>query len=71
MEYKKEFENTNVYIDKLKCFMLCNEENKEILAKFIPIIFENDVNTTAIEPKSNSTNAKRKTKRSKSVDLAV
>ena len=71
MEYKKEFENTNVYIDKLKCFMVCNEENKEILAKFIPIIFEYDVNTKAIEPKCDSNNTKRKTKRSKPTDLAV
>lgn len=62
MEYKKEWLNTNVYIDKLKCFMICNEENKEILAKFIPIIFENDVNTKAIEPKPSRVNVKRKTK---------
>lgn len=62
MEYKKEFENSNVYIDKLKCFMVANEENKEILAKFIPIIFENDVNTKASEPKPSRVNVKRKTK---------
>ena len=62
MEYKKEFKETNVYIDKLKCFMICNEENKEILAKFIPIIFENDVNTKASKPERNRTYTKRKTK---------
>ena len=62
MEYKKEFENSNVYIDKLKCFMICNEENKEILAKFIPIIFKNDVNTKASEPEHRRTYTKRKAK---------
>jgi hypothetical protein len=31
MKYKKEFENTNVYVDKTKCFFVANEENKEIL----------------------------------------
>ena len=71
MKYKKEFENTNVYVDKLKCFFVANEENKEILIKFTTIIFENDVNTKAIESKCDSTNTKRKTKRSKPTDLAV
>jgi hypothetical protein len=71
MEYKKEFENTNVYVDKTKCFFVANADNKEFLVKLVPIIFENDVNTTAIEHKPNSTNTKRKTKRSKPTDLDV
>jgi hypothetical protein len=71
MKYKKEFENTNVYVDKTKCFFVANEENKEILIKLVPIIFENDVNTKDTEPKSNSVDAKRETKRSKPTDLAV
>jgi hypothetical protein len=71
MEYKKEFENTNVYVDKTKCFFVANNENREILFKLVPIIFENDVNTKDAEPKSNSVDAKRETKRRKSNNLAV
>ena len=61
MEYKKEFEETNVYIDKLKCFMICNEENKEILAKFIPTLFNYDVDIKT-KSKPSRVNVKRKTK---------
>lgn len=62
MEYKKEFEETNVYIDKLKCFMICNEENKEILAKFIPTLFNYDVDIKTTKSKPTRTYTKRKAK---------
>ena len=62
MEYKKEFKGTNVYIDKMKIFMLCNDNNKEIIAKFIPTIFEDDVSLKAVESKPTRTYAKRKAK---------
>ncbi len=71
MKYKKEFENQNIYIDKLKCFLIGNDENKEIISKFIPNLFDYDVDNTKTESEPNSTNAKRKTKRSKPTDLAV
>jgi hypothetical protein len=63
MKYKKEFEGQNVWVDKVKSFLGCNQENQEILFKFIPNIFENDVTDTASEPKPISTNVKRKSKR--------
>ncbi len=39
MEYKENFKGQNVYIDKIKGFLVCNDENKEILFKFCPNIF--------------------------------
>ena len=62
MEYKKEFENSNVYIDKLKCFMVANTENKEILAKFIPTLFNYDVDIKTTESEPTRTYTKRKAK---------
>jgi hypothetical protein len=71
MKYKKEFENTNVYVDKIKNFIIANEDNKEILIKFIPQIFENDVDYSQSQAKPVSNNAKRKGRPRKSVKLAV
>ena len=63
MKYKKEFEGQNVWVDKVKSFLECNQENQEILFKFIPNIFENDVTDKENDPKPISTNVKRKSKR--------
>ena len=38
MEYKENFKGQNVYIDKIKSFLVANEENKEILFKLLPNI---------------------------------
>ena len=40
MEYKENFKGQNVWIDKIKSFLLANEENKDILFKFCPNIFQ-------------------------------
>jgi hypothetical protein len=39
MEYKEEFKEKNVWIDRIKGFLVANEENKDILFKFCPNIF--------------------------------
>ncbi len=62
MEYKKQFEGTNVYVDKLKAFFIANNENKHILSKFIPTIFDYDVDIKTTEFKPSRVNVKRKTK---------
>lgn len=74
MEYKQDFKGQNVYVDKIKSFLVANEENKTILFNFCPSIFieitnlvenifENDVTDTENDPKPISTNVKRKSKR--------
>lgn len=74
MEYKQEFKDQSVWVDRIKTFLVANEENKTILFNFCPFIFveitnlvenifENDVTDTASEPKPISTNVKRKSKR--------
>jgi hypothetical protein len=40
MEYLENFKGQNVYIDKIKGFLVANEENKEILFKLLPNIFQ-------------------------------
>ena len=62
MEYKKQFEGTNVYVDKLKAFFIANNENKHILAKFIPTLFNYDVDIKTTKSKPTRVNVKRKTK---------
>ena len=39
MEYKENFKGQNVWIDKIKGFLVANDENKEILFKLLPNIF--------------------------------
>ena len=39
MEYLENFKGQNVYIDKIKGFLVANDENKEILFKLLPNIF--------------------------------
>jgi hypothetical protein len=39
MEYKEEFKEQSVWIDRIKGFLVANDENKEILFKLLPNIF--------------------------------
>ena len=39
MEYLENFKGQNVWIDKLKSFLVANDENKDILFKLLPNIF--------------------------------
>jgi len=39
MEYLENFKGQNVYIDKIKGFLVANDENKDILFKLLPNIF--------------------------------
>ena len=50
MEYKEEFKEQNVYVDKIKGFLMANEENKEILFKLLPSIFVEISNFNDIKP---------------------
>ena len=40
MEYLENFKGQSVWIDKIKGFLVANEENKEILFKLLPNIFQ-------------------------------
>ena len=50
MEYKENFKDQNVYIDKIKSFLVANEENKEILFKLLPQIFVEISNFNEVKP---------------------
>ena len=50
MEYKENFKGQNVYIDKIKSFLVANEENKEILFKLLPNIFQEISNLVENKP---------------------
>lgn len=62
MEYKEEFKEQNIWLDKVKCFFVCNEENKEILFKFLPQIFVEISNFNDIKPKRSVSNNRKKSK---------
>ena len=50
MEYKEEFKDQSVWIDKLKMFLVANDENKEILFKLLPSIFVEISNFNEVKP---------------------
>ena len=50
MEYKENFKEQNVYVDKIKAFLVANEENKEILFKLLPQIFVEISNFNEVKP---------------------
>ena len=50
MEYNENFKGQNVWIDKLKMFLVANDENKEILFKLLPNIFVEITNFNEVKP---------------------
>ena len=62
MEYKLEFKGQSVWIDKIKGFLLANEENKEILFKLLPNIFVEISNFNDIKPKKRVLSNRKKPK---------
>ena len=62
MEYKEEFKDQNVYVDKIKGFLVANENNKEILFKLLPNIFVEISNFNDIKPKKSVLSNRKKPK---------
>lgn len=62
MEYLENFKGQSVWLDKVKCFFVCNEENKKILFKFLPQIFVEISNFNDIKPKRSVSNNRKKSK---------
>lgn len=62
MEYKEEFKEQSVWIDKIKGFLVANEENKEILFKLLPNIFVEISNFNDIKPKRSVLSSRKKSK---------
>lgn len=62
MEYKEEFKGQSVWLDKIKGFLVANEENKEILFKLLPSIFVEISNFNDIKPKRSVSNNRKKSK---------
>lgn len=62
MEYKENFKGQNVWVDKIKGFLVANDENKEILFKFLPQIFVEISNFNDIKPKRSVSNNRKKSK---------
>ena len=62
MEYKEEFKDQNVYVDKIKGFLVANENNKEILFKLLPSIFVEISNFNDIKPVKRVLSNRKKSK---------
>ena len=62
MEYKEEFKGQNVWIDKLKMFLVANDENKDILFKFCSNIFQEITNLVENKPKTRVLSSRKKSK---------
>lgn len=62
MEYKDEFKGQNVWIDKIKGFLVANEENKDILFKLLPNIFVEITNLVENKPKPRVLSNRKKSK---------
>ena len=62
MEYLENFKGQNVWIDRLKSFLVANEENKEILFKFCPNIFVEITNLVENKPKTRVLSNRKKSK---------
>lgn len=62
MEYLDNFKGQSVWIDKIKGFLVANEENKEILFKFCPNIFVEITNLVENKPKTRVLSNRKKSK---------
>ena len=62
MEYKEEFKDQNVYVDKIKGFLVANENNKEILFKLLPSIFVEISNFNEVKPVKRVLSSRKKSK---------
>jgi len=62
MEYKEEFKDQSVWIDKIKGFLVANEENKEILFKLLPNIFVEITNFNEVKPVKRVLSSRKKSK---------
>lgn len=62
MEYKEEFKDQSVWIDKIKGFLVANEENKEILFKLLPNIFVEISNFNEVKPVKRVLSNRKKSK---------
>ena len=62
MEYKENFKEQNVYVDKIKAFLVANEENKEILFKLLPQIFVEISNFNEVKPVKRVLSNRKKSK---------
>ena len=62
MEYLEEFKGQNVYVDKIKAFLVANEENKEILFKLLPNIFVEITNFNEVKPVKRVLSNRKKSK---------
>jgi len=62
MEYLENFKGQNVYVDKIKTFLVANEENKEILFKLLPNIFQEITNLIENKPVKRVLSNRKKSK---------
>lgn len=62
MEYKEEFKDQSVWIDRIKTFLVANAENKEILFKFCPFIFVEITNFNEVKPVKRVLSNRKKSK---------
>lgn len=62
MEYLENFKGQNVWIDKLKMFLVANDENKDILFKFCPNIFVEITNFNEVKPVKRVLSNRKKSK---------
>lgn len=62
MEYNENFKGQSVWIDKIKGFLVANEENKEILFKLLPNIFVEITNFNEVKPVKRVLSNRKKSK---------
>ena len=62
MEYLEKFKGQSVWIDKIKGFLVANEENKEILFKLLPNIFVEITNFNEVKPVKRVLSNRKKSK---------
>lgn len=62
MEYLENFKGQSVWIDKIKGFLVANEENKEILFKLLPNIFVEITNFNEVKPIKRVLSSRKKSK---------
>lgn len=62
MEYLDNFKGQSVWIDKIKGFLTANDENKEILFKLLPNIFQEISNLVENKPVKRVLSSRKKSK---------
>ena len=62
MEYLENFKGQSVWIDKIKGFLVANDENKEILFKLLPNIFVEITNFNEVKPVKRVLSNRKKSK---------